>query len=112
MLRSDEAFIFYSALVDSGADYCIFSIEIAKALRIKLSKDTARFRGISKGNIRGHWGEIEARVGDMDFSLKAIFADISGFGHGIVGQNGFFDIFIVKFDLVKEEVELMERKYQ
>jgi len=28
----------------------------------------------------------------------------------VVGQRGFFDIFVVKFDLLKEEVELKERK--
>jgi len=31
-------------------------------------------------------------------------------GYGVVGQNGFFDIFVVKFDLIKEEIELKERK--
>ena len=112
MLRSEEKFIFYSALIDSGADYCIFSAEIAYILHIKLSKDTARFRGIGKGSIRGYWGEVEARVGDVDFPLRAIFAHVSDFGHGIVGQSGFFDMFIVKFDLVKEEIELEEGKYQ
>lgn len=29
--------------------------------------------------------------------------------YGIVGQKGFFDLFIVRFDLLKEEVELKPR---
>jgi len=29
--------------------------------------------------------------------------------YGVVGQNGFFDNFIVKFDLSKEEIELKNR---
>ena len=29
--------------------------------------------------------------------------------YGIVGQKGFFDIFVVKFDLLKEEIELRAR---
>ena len=31
-------------------------------------------------------------------------------GYGVVGQRGFFDKFVVKFDFLKEEVELKERK--
>jgi hypothetical protein len=27
----------------------------------------------------------------------------------VVGQRGFFDIFVVKFDLLKEEIELKPR---
>ena len=34
--------------------------------------------------------------------------DIALHGHGILGQKGFFDIFTVKFDLGKEEIELKE----
>jgi hypothetical protein len=29
--------------------------------------------------------------------------------HGLVGQKGFFENFIVKFDLLKEEVELTKQ---
>ena len=32
--------------------------------------------------------------------------DISEKSYGILGQRGFFDIFTVKFDLTKEEIEL------
>ena len=31
------------------------------------------------------------------------------YGHGIVGQLGFFDHYIVKFDYAKEEIELKKR---
>mgnify|MGYP001607964096 FL=1 len=36
--------------------------------------------------------------------------DIAKHGFGILGQKGFFDIFVVKFDLVKEEIELKEKQ--
>ena len=35
--------------------------------------------------------------------------DIARHGYGILGQKGFFDIFVVKFDLIKEEIELKQR---
>jgi len=35
---------------------------------------------------------------------------VSGFNYGVVGQKGFFDIFTVKFDLSKGDVELKEIK--
>ncbi|MEK9183748.1 MAG: hypothetical protein AAB890_01600 [Patescibacteria group bacterium] len=31
---------------------------------------------------------------------------ISLHGHGILGQKGFFDMFVVKFDFLKKEIEL------
>ena len=36
--------------------------------------------------------------------------DMPNMGYGVVGQKGFFDIFTVRFDLLKEEIELKERK--
>lgn len=36
--------------------------------------------------------------------------DIARRGFGILGQKGFFDIFVVKFDLIKREIELKERE--
>lgn len=109
-LKSKNKFIFYHALIDSGADYCIFGIELADALGIKLSKRKVTFKGVSKDKVQGYWGEVEIRIGGVSYKTRAIFAEISDFGHGILGQKGFFNIFIVKFDLIKEEIELEERK--
>lgn len=105
ILRSKEKFIFYPALVDSGSDYCIFSIEIAEILGIKLSKK-ARFKGIGKENLIGFWGETEINIGRITYKLDAIFAEISDFGHGILGQKGFFDHFDVKLSYKKKTIEI------
>jgi hypothetical protein len=46
-------------------------------------------------------------VGGWDYNIKAAFLrKIGPYGYGVVGQRGFFDNFIVKFDLLKEEIEL------
>lgn len=55
---------------------------------------------------------ITIKVGGWPLKINAGFMNISHMGHGVVGQRGFFDSFIVKFDLLKEEVELKERKWR
>ena len=51
-------------------------------------------------------------VGGWSYKIEAGFMSrVAGnvMPFGLVGQNGFFDNFIVKFDLLKEEVELKNR---
>lgn len=105
-LKSQKKFIFYSALVDSGADYCVFSTEIANALGVKLARKAIYFRGMGKGKIRGRWGTVEIKIGKNSYTLKAIFAEIGEFGHGILGQQGFFDHFDVKLSYTRGIIEV------
>lgn len=35
--------------------------------------------------------------------------NIPPFGYGVLGEEGFFDIFVIKFDFIKEEIELKPR---
>lgn len=50
------------------------------------------------------------KVGGWPYSVKVGFLpNIARLSYGVVGQKGFFDIFVVKFDLLKEEIELKER---
>lgn len=74
-----------------------------------MSKSKVSFKGIGKDKIQGFWGEVEIRIGAISYKTKAIFAEISDFGHGILGQKGFFDFFVVKFDLIGEKIELKEK---
>lgn len=105
-LKSKTKFTFYRALIDSGADYCIFSIELAQALGIKLSKNIISFMGVGRDKIKGFWGEVEIRIDGASYKTKAIFAEISDFGHGILGQRGFFDHFDVKLRCKKQIIEI------
>jgi len=106
VLKSKDTFVIYPVLIDSGADYCIFSIELARALNIKLSKSKISFMGVGKEKVQGFWGEVAIRVGEVTYELKAIFAEISEFGHGILGQKGFFDHFDVKLSYQKQIIEI------
>lgn len=107
LLKSKTKFVFYQALVDSGADYCIFSIELAELLEIKLSpKDVVKFMGVGKGSVTGYWSKISIKVGSVSYITKVVFAEISDFGHGILGQKGFFDHFDVKLSYKKQLIEV------
>lgn len=107
LLKTETTFIIYRALIDSGADYCIFSIDLAYLLGITLSpKDKVSFTGVGKEKVEGFWGEVEIRIGRVSYKTKAIFAEISEFGHGILGHKGFFDQFDVKLSYQKQIIEI------
>jgi hypothetical protein len=56
--------------------------------------------------------KVEIEVGGWTYKIDAGFMpDVAGrvMPYGIVGQKGFFENFVVKFDLLKEEVELKTR---
>lgn len=106
-LKSKSTFIFYHALIDSGADYCIFSLNIADLLEIKLLKrHEVNFRGVGKDKVYGYLEEITLKIGNVSYETHVIFADISDFGHGILGQIGFFDHFDVRLNYKNLRIEI------
>lgn len=101
----------YEVLVDSGADMCIFNAQVADILGINLLKGIKiQVSGIVgfPDNIYVH--TIRIKVGGYHYKTDVGFIKMSNTSYGVVGQKGFFDIFIVKFDLVKKEIELKSRK--
>lgn len=107
ILKSSTKLMLYSALIDSGSDYCIFSIDIAKLLDIKLQlKDRVKFIGIGEEKITGFLNNVEIKIGDRIYETKVIFANISNFGYGILGQKGFFDQFDIKLSYQKQLIEI------
>lgn len=47
---------------------------------------------------------------DRNMTEVAFMLNLSKNGHGLLGQNGFFDLFKISFDKKKEEIELKENK--
>lgn len=106
-LKSKSAFVFYRAIIDSGADRCIFSKNIASALEINLSdKNSIHFQGIGKGLVEGFLENIMIRIGGIEYEAEVVFADISDFGHGILGHKGFFDHFDVNLKYRDQIIEI------
>lgn len=94
-------------MLDSSADFSIFSTEIAAKLGINLNKNKKiYFSGVNGEAIEGTICRIILEIGKASFNTNIIFSNIGT--HALLGQYGFFDFFIVKFDLKKEEIELKE----
>ena len=103
----------YQALIDSGADFSIFHKEFGEALGIDIKTGTVLdFGGVQKARSSlAYLHEITLVVGGWKYKVNAAFSDdISDKSYGILGQKGFFDLFSVKFDYHKEEIELKQRK--
>lgn len=101
----------YEVLVDSGADKCLFDVGVADILGIDLNKcEKGKVTGIVGREEVTYSHEVEISVGGWPFHVNVGFVpNLSRDGFGVVGQRGFFEIFIVKFDLLKEVVELKQR---
>lgn len=106
VLRSGKKFVFYAGLIDSGADYCVFSLSVAKALDLKMSKESVGIEGISQDKIYGKVGMVMLKIGRISYPVKALFAEIRDPGYGILGGRGFFDRFDVKLSYRKGIIEI------
>lgn len=101
----------YEVLIDSGADICIFNSQIAEVLGIDLLKGIKlQVSGIVgfPENIYIH--TLHIKIGGKNHKIDVGFMKMSNTSYGVVGQKGFFDKFVVKFDLIKKEIELRPRK--
>jgi hypothetical protein len=94
------------AIVDSGADTCIFPASIALQLAITVpNQRTHVFSGTADGPQIAYFDSIRATIWNGDRNENPISFDLyAGFcgslehvGLGLLGQQGFFSIFKVSF---------------
>lgn len=105
--NSEEKFPL-EVLVDSGADKSVLPAEIGLLLGLDVEQGKEeQFMGITGVEKAVYTHKVDMAVGGHRISTEA------GFTHalppqaiGVVGQNGFFNFFIVKFDLIKGIIEL------
>ncbi len=113
LVKNNKGEIGYEVLVDSGADICFFDAEIGEALGIDIKKGKMKeVLGVG-GKISVYFlHKVVIEVGGWPYEIEAGFMPCVA-GHvmhyGIVGQKGFFDKFVVKFDLQKREIELKRK---
>jgi len=106
-----EKSIRYYALIDSGADINIFHGEIADLLGINLKNgERGEVSGITQGETQAYYiHSVTISVGGWKYKTKVAFMPtLSQNGHGLLGQHGFFNLFTVKFDYSKQDIELKE----
>jgi hypothetical protein len=96
------------ALLDSGADKSLFSIDYAKELGL----DTEIGRAESFGGIAGeeviaffHPVELQIMGSDESLKLEVGFTDSPGVS-AILGQADFFKHYTISFERAKEKIEI------
>ncbi len=109
-LRYHNQSIKIKALVDSGADFCMFNGELLTLLDPDIDLDT--LEKISLGGVggtaTGYIAHIEIGVNDTFFPVPAVFSfefSPDEFG-GLAGQLGFFDKYVIEFNRVNRTVML------
>ncbi|KKR79863.1 MAG: hypothetical protein UU24_C0001G0022 [Candidatus Nomurabacteria bacterium GW2011_GWA2_40_9] len=87
------------ALLDSGADNCLFNIEYAKEIGIDLNKCTkTSTTGVEGDRTDVYLTEIYIQVKFLDkIKIEVGFID-SRSVNGLLGQIGFFDLNRIKFE--------------
>ena len=101
----------YEALVDSGADICIFDAQLAELAGLDITTGSERLvAGITGQAERQYLHQVIVNVGGWEHTIEAGFlSNIGRHGYGVLGQLGFFEFFKVTFDFVKEEVDVKPR---
>ena len=100
----------YLALVDSGADSCIFASEIGELIGLDITAGrVASVSGVVEGERRPYYvHQVEVEIGGWSkATMVGFMPDLSKNGHGLLGQSGFFDRFsFVKFERPKGNIEV------
>jgi len=96
------------ALVDSGADVCLFHSDIGKLLDIDVeSGSELAFHGVSGAKASAYLHRITLTVRDMkSISLDVGFTDSMAVGTGLLGQQGFFEQFHINFQMSEKVFSL------
>jgi hypothetical protein len=95
------------AIVDSGADFCLFPASIAVQLGVAIPNPKATpFSGTADAPQIAYFETVQATIGNgepdgtpLTFDLYAGFCEtLEHVGLGLLGQESFFSRFIVSFD--------------
>ncbi|MBI2445897.1 aspartyl protease family protein [Candidatus Micrarchaeota archaeon] len=96
------------ALVDSGANFCLFKAEFADALGIPIERGTkVLFKGIG-GDLACYRHVLTFRIAGRDFEWPVYFSRQFRFSMNLLGRGGFFEPFDVTFRERRKELVLTE----
>ncbi len=102
----------YSALIDSGADYCIFHSDVGEILELDIkSGKKLMFYGTAGSPQHAYFHTIQIEIGGWPMDLYCGFSyDMQSLPYGLLGQTGFFDMFKVEFDYQNKRIELKPKR--
>lgn len=105
-LHYRKTFVLMEAIIDSGADWCIFDAGLMEILKLPLGRQT-KFLSVSPEPLYGFKSKINLVVAEKDFNTEVIFSsELGRHSYGILGQKGFFDNFKVCFDKPKHQIAI------
>lgn len=100
----------YLALIDSGADYCIFHASLGEQLGLNIkSGKPLTFFGTSGNPQKAYFHKTTFKIGGHSHTCEVGFSyDMEKLAYGLLGQDGFFSKWVVKFECQKENIDLRE----
>jgi len=99
-LRNGQNRLNCHALVDSGADHCVFPRSFMQPLGLDpLTAPLDTTSGVGSTNVPTHYCNVTLDLGPIHFQVYAGFTTgMDPYGIGLLGQDGFFDKFKIIFD--------------
>lgn len=112
LLMFGDKSIEYEALIDSGADFCIFHAEMANILGIGVDQGKRMtFHGTGGTPQTAYFHQIQIKIGGRPMDLYCGFSyDMQSLPYGLLGQTGFFDKFKVEFDYQNKRIEIKPKR--
>jgi hypothetical protein len=112
VLKNGSSFILVEAVIDSGADFTIFPIEIAGVLNLKLDKNSKKnFIGAGSNPFTVYPSPVkiehilrQSGFRSLKWKTDVYFAESQP--AILLGNQGFLDQFVVTFDGKKKEIEI------
>lgn len=98
------------ALLDSGANVSLFEAWVAERVGLPIEKGKKRFLTGIGGRILAYEHLIPVRIVDYKFSLKIAFSRELDVSVNLLGQDNFFDHFVVSFDRAQKVIQLTTLK--
>lgn len=100
------------ALVDSGADRSLFDVQVGKDIGLNVESGKIEyFGGIGEGRVTAFVHKVRLQVEDIEKIVEIPIGFTENLGvSGIVGQEGFFDAFRIKFEKDHDSFEIIPSK--
>ena len=97
----------YLCLVDSGAEFCYFHGKIGELLGLKIKEGKEiKSKGITGHQFTAYLHKIKLKIGGWSYEIEVAFSYDLGTPFGILGREGFFNLFKICFHHPKKEIEL------
>lgn len=99
----------FKALLDSGAGLNIFPGELGQIIGLNVINDkVVSIGGLSGHSFEAYLHEVVLGVGEWRFNTYACFT-FAEIMCPVLGREGFFELFEIKIDYLKKDIELKSK---